>query len=217
MRPMSKLRPTIAVSSYDRTWPLLDGRVKVDGCDPIWEMELPIETMFHRALDQAAFDVSELSFSNFLRLTATGDCPYLGSPPIFPSRSFRHGVWFVRQGAKIRTPQDLRGLTIGVREFSMTAAVVARGMLSDELGSKPRISTGWSETSKKRNETRYRSLRCRRQSRSRRPQKTPFWSTCLSTDKLIVCSLTSHRNYSRAATQNPEAVRRLCRDREGIR
>jgi 4,5-dihydroxyphthalate decarboxylase len=130
---MPNLRPTIAVSSYDRTRPLFDGRVTVDGCEPVWEWEMPIETMFQRALDDAAFEVSELSFSNFIRLTATGNCHYVGLP-IFPSRSFRYGAWFVRKDTKIRTPQDLRGLTVGVREYSMTAAVVARGMLSDEFG-----------------------------------------------------------------------------------
>jgi 4,5-dihydroxyphthalate decarboxylase len=80
---------TIAVWDYDRTRPLLDGRVRVEGCDPIWLSDMPIETMFSRALGHAEFDVSELSFSNFLTQTARGQCAYVGLP-IFPSRSFRH-------------------------------------------------------------------------------------------------------------------------------
>jgi 4,5-dihydroxyphthalate decarboxylase len=130
---MPALRPTIAVWDCDRTRPLLDGRVTVDGCDPVWLSDMPIETMFSRALDDGEFDVSELSFSNFLRQTAAGTCAYIGLP-IFPSRSFRHGAWFVSRASGIRSPDDLRGRRVGVREYSMTAAVVARGILSDEYG-----------------------------------------------------------------------------------
>ena len=130
---MALLRPTIAVWDCDRTRPLLDGRVKVEGCDPIWLSEMPIETMFSRALAHGEFDVSELSFSNFLKQTAAGECPYVGLP-IFPSRSFRHGAWFVNCNSGIEAPADLRGRRIGVREYSMTAAVVARGILADEFG-----------------------------------------------------------------------------------
>lgn len=130
---MTRLRPSVAVWGYDRTRPLLDGRVKVEGCEPVWLSEMPIETMFARALGGAEFDVSELSFSNYLKQTAAGDCAYVGLP-IFPSRSFRHGAWFVNADSGIGTPADLKGRRVGVREYSMTAAVVARGVLSDEFG-----------------------------------------------------------------------------------
>lgn len=129
---MSKLRPTIAVWSYDRTRPLIDQRVQIEGCDPIWLSDMPIETMFARALGHAEFDISELSFSNFLTQVASGNSHYVGLP-IFPSRSYRHGAWFVNSQAGIRTPADLKGKRVGVREYSMTAAVVARGILSDEF------------------------------------------------------------------------------------
>jgi 4,5-dihydroxyphthalate decarboxylase len=89
--------------------------------------------MFSRALGHAEFDVSELSFSNFLKQTAAGECAYVGLP-IFPSRSFRHGAWFVHRDSDIRDPAQLRGLRVGVREYSMTAAVVGRGIISDECG-----------------------------------------------------------------------------------
>jgi 4,5-dihydroxyphthalate decarboxylase len=128
-----RLRPSIAVWDYDRTRPLLDGRVAVEGCEPVWLHDMPIETMFSRALGAAEFDVSELSFSNFMALTARGACAYVGLP-IFPSRSFRHGAWFLRAGAGIDSPAALKGKRIGVREYSMTAAVVARGVLADEYG-----------------------------------------------------------------------------------
>jgi 4,5-dihydroxyphthalate decarboxylase len=130
---MGRLRPTIAVWDYDRTRPLIDGRIQVEGCNPTWLHDMPIETMFSRALGGAEFDVSELSFSNFMALTARGACGYVGLP-IFPSRSFRHGAWFLRADAGITRPEQLKGRRIGVREYSMTAAVVARGLMEDEHG-----------------------------------------------------------------------------------
>ncbi|MEO0864550.1 MAG: hypothetical protein AAFY39_08165 [Pseudomonadota bacterium] len=87
--------------------------------------------MFTNAFTRGAYAVSELSFSNFMRLTAAGECPYVGLP-VFPSRSFRHSAWYVRPDGEIGRPEDLRGRRVGVREYSMTAAVVGRGVLADE-------------------------------------------------------------------------------------
>lgn len=123
---------TIAVGDYDRTRPLIDGSIGIPGRSATYTCP-PFETMFSNAFDKGAFEVSELSFSNFVRLTARGSCAYVGLP-IFPSRSFRHSAWYIRNGGPIRTPEDLRGKRIGVREYSMTAAVVARGALADETG-----------------------------------------------------------------------------------
>ena len=75
---MGRLRPTIAVADYDRTRALLDGRVAVEGCDPVWLSDMPIETMFSRALGSAEFDVSELSFSNFLNRPRPANAPMWG-------------------------------------------------------------------------------------------------------------------------------------------
>ncbi len=93
----------------------------------------PLEEIFARAFDQQAYDVTELSFSNYLFLTSTGDCPYIGLP-IFPSRVFRHSSVYLRTDRGIRGPRDLAGRLVGVREYSMTAALVARGVLEDEFG-----------------------------------------------------------------------------------
>lgn len=122
----------VAVWRYDRTQGLFDGRISLPGrrMDLI---DAPLEEIFSRAFEQAEFEISELSFSNYLRLSVAGKCPYRGIP-IFPSRSFRHGAFYVRRGAGIRTPTDLVGRRVGVREYSMTAAVAARGALRDQFG-----------------------------------------------------------------------------------
>lgn len=120
---------SLAVWRYDRTQPFYDGRVTVPGF-ALEMIDAPLEEIFSRALDGAEFAVSELSFSNYLRLSVAGKCAYAGLP-IFPSRSFRHGVFYVRDDDTICSPRDLIGKRVGVREYSMTAALAARGALRD--------------------------------------------------------------------------------------
>jgi 4,5-dihydroxyphthalate decarboxylase len=127
---MTKLK--IAVGVNDRTLPLLAGLVRIEDIEPEF-VTAPLEEIFARAFDEQAYDVAELSFSNYLYLTATQQSPYIGLP-IFLSRSFRHSAIYIRTDRDIKGPRDLIGRTVGVREYSMTAALVARGVLEDEFG-----------------------------------------------------------------------------------
>jgi 4,5-dihydroxyphthalate decarboxylase len=122
----------IAVAAYDRTLPLMAGLIGIEDAQAEY-VTAPLEEIFARAFDEQAFDVTELSFSNYLYLTSTGECPYVGLP-VFPSRSFRHSAIFIRTDRDIKGPRDLVGRIVGVREFSMTAALVARGVLEDDFG-----------------------------------------------------------------------------------
>jgi 4,5-dihydroxyphthalate decarboxylase len=122
----------IGIGRYDRTQALIDGRIVVEGHDVAFESP-PLEELFAAAFDTDRYDAAEISFSNFLYLSATDRCRFVGLP-IFPSRMFRHSAIFVRTDRGIRTPRDLIGRVVGVREFSMTAALVARGILEDEYG-----------------------------------------------------------------------------------
>jgi 4,5-dihydroxyphthalate decarboxylase len=126
------MRLRIGIGRYDRTQALLDGRVTVKGYDASIESP-PLEELFAKAFDHGEYEVAELSFSNYLYLTSERQCRYVGLP-IFPSRMFRHSAIFIRTDRGIRTPRDLAGKVVGVREFSMTAALVARGVLEDEYG-----------------------------------------------------------------------------------
>jgi 4,5-dihydroxyphthalate decarboxylase len=126
------MRLTIACAAYDRTQPLIDGRVKVQGCEAR-VLVLDHEDMFVRALVHAEFDATELSFGRFALNVARGSSPYVALP-VFLSRVFRHSAIYVRGDRGIVHPVDLRGRLIGVRDYSNTASVVARGMLEDEYG-----------------------------------------------------------------------------------
>jgi len=128
-------RISIAVGAYDRTAALLDGSVQVEGFNTFF-IAGDLEEIFAQAFSSAQFEVTELSFSNFLISSARGTCPYIALP-IFPSRSFRHSAIYLRSDAGIKSPTDLQGKRIGTREYSNTLSLVVRGILADEYGFSP--------------------------------------------------------------------------------
>ena len=126
---------TIACGNYDRIRAIRDGSVKVEGC-AVTFLPLYPEEIFHRAFKFQEFDISELSFSSYIRTVAAGTSAYIGIPA-FVSRIFRHSGIYIRTGAGIEQPQDLRGKRIGVPEYQITAVVWMRGLLQHEYGVKP--------------------------------------------------------------------------------
>src|SRR4029453_13263237 len=133
--PMVEVPITIACGNYAPREAIRDGRVKVDGC-AVTYLPLYPEEIFHRAFKFHEFDVSELSFSSYLRTVAAGTSPYVGVPA-FVSRIFRHSGIYIRTDAGIRTPQELPGKRIGLPEYQITAVVWMRGMMQHEYGVKP--------------------------------------------------------------------------------
>lgn len=132
---MSRLPLTIATWDYDRVRPLLDGRVKVEGCDVNY-LTMPVEECFERAYFHGEFEVAEIGFSPFLIALSRGQTPYVALP-VFLSRMFRHSAVYIRTDRGIEGPADLAGKTIGVPEYQMSAVMWFRGYLQDEFGIKP--------------------------------------------------------------------------------
>jgi 4,5-dihydroxyphthalate decarboxylase len=144
---MPEVGLTIACADYDRTRPILDGRVGVEGCRLI-PVAISPEDSFPRAVSRAEFDVSELSVSSYLLQHSRGECPYIAIPA-FLSRSFRHDCYYIRADSGIRQPKDLEGRLVGVPEYQMTLALWGRGILQDESGvdfRKLRYRTGGTNT-----------------------------------------------------------------------
>jgi 4,5-dihydroxyphthalate decarboxylase len=130
---MPKLNLSVAVGDYDRTRPLIDGAVQIDGVDPVF-MTLVPEEIFFRAFRAAEFDICEVSLSSYTVKTAQGNCPYI-AVPVFVSRAFRHTAIYVRTD-RIKKPEDLKGRKVGVPEYQLTANVWARAFLEDDYGVK---------------------------------------------------------------------------------
>src|SRR2546422_9221601 len=103
---MANLKLTLACWDYDRTRPLMDGRVKPEGIDLDIKLLRPRQS-FQRMLDHKEFEVSELSLASYTTLKARGDCPFV-AVPVALSKIFRHSCIYVRPDAGIRRPQDLK-------------------------------------------------------------------------------------------------------------
>ena len=131
---MGKLQLSVAMGDYDRTRALFDGRVQIDGVDPVCMLLSP-EEMFFRSMRSVDFDITELSFSSYLVRHSRGDCPYI-AVPAFLSRAFRHTSIYVRKD-RVKRPEDLKGRRVGVPEYQLTANVWARALLQDDFGVNP--------------------------------------------------------------------------------
>jgi len=131
---MAKLNVSVAMGDYDRTRALFDGRVQIDGVDPVYMLLSP-EEMFFRAMRSQDFDITELSLSSYLIKHARDECPYIAIP-VFLSRAFRHTSIYVRKD-RIKRPEDLKGRRMGLPEYQLTANVWARALLQDDYGIVP--------------------------------------------------------------------------------
>ena len=129
---MANLKLTLACWDYDRTRPLLDGRVRPDGIDLDIQLLRPRQT-FQRMLDDREFHASELSLASYTALKGRGDCPFVAIP-VALSKIFRHSCIYVRAGAGIAKPGDLKGKRVGTSQYSSTALVFLRGMLQHDHG-----------------------------------------------------------------------------------
>lgn len=117
---------------YDRTRPLREGAVDVDGVK-LRFLTMGPEEGFTRFM-KGEFDAAEFSFSMYIMMRSKG-IDEISALPVFPSRAFRHSAIYVRPG--IEAPEQLKGATIGVPEYPMTAALVVRAVLEGDYGVSP--------------------------------------------------------------------------------
>ncbi|MEM9781039.1 MAG: 4,5-dihydroxyphthalate decarboxylase [Pseudomonadota bacterium] len=126
------MRLSLATWDHDRVMALHDGAVPVPGVE--FESHiLPTGALFPIAVQEARFDVTELSVSSYLLQLSRGVTTYTAIPA-FVSRAFRHNGFFARRGSGIESPADFAGRRIGVPEYQMTAALWMRGILADDYG-----------------------------------------------------------------------------------
>lgn len=126
------LRLSLATWDHDRVMALHDGRVAVPGV--AFESHiLPTGKLFPIAVNEARFDVTELSVSSYALQVSRGESAYTAIPA-FISRAFRHSGFYARADSGIASPADFRGRAIGVPEYQMTAALWMRGIMADDYG-----------------------------------------------------------------------------------
>ena len=137
---MANRKLDIMFADYDRTRPLSDGTVKIEGVDASFHTARIVPEIFEGMIRRRAYDVSELGWTYYLRTFADGSSPFLAIP-VFPNRSFRHGAIYINKASGITRPADLIGKRIGeLALYGHDAGVMPKGMLSDEYGVRPEQS-----------------------------------------------------------------------------
>lgn len=128
--PILKLK--IACWDYDRTRPLIDGRVRPKGIELEVIVLRPREA-FIRMLEREEFDIAEVSLASYARLKAQGSDRFVGIP-VALSKMFRHSCIYVRSDSGISAPADLHGRRIGAAQLDSTGIVFIKGFLRHEFG-----------------------------------------------------------------------------------
>jgi 4,5-dihydroxyphthalate decarboxylase len=135
---MTDLSLHIASGPYDRIEALRYGAVKPDGIAVNYETRIPVHSIFVGMAEREEFDVSEMSLSLYTtrrsRALAGGEPFPFVAIPVFPSRVFRHGNFFVNRKTGITTPKGLEGKRVGIQEYRQTAGIWMRGILREEYG-----------------------------------------------------------------------------------
>lgn len=121
-----------AIANYPHTKGLKDGTVSVPGVQFEHVEVSPIIGAFRRMCRTLEFDVSEMAITTYLTAKAH-DKPFTALP-VFVLRQFHHSpiVYNVKSG--VQSPKDLEGKKVGVRAYTVTTGVWARGILATEYG-----------------------------------------------------------------------------------
>src|SRR5262250_3028931 len=106
---MNKIKLTIATTDYDHFRDFRTGALQAEGIEHIW-LTLGHHEIFSRFTFNREWDVTELSFAKFTAQVTRPDPDIIGLP-VFASRLFRFGSFYVNRKSGIKTAQDLKGKT----------------------------------------------------------------------------------------------------------
>jgi 4,5-dihydroxyphthalate decarboxylase len=135
MKTGSKLLPlTLAMGDYDRTRPLLDGRVKPEGI-ALKAVSAAIPEFCLRPVYEE-YDVAEMSLSWYLMAHSRGE-PVVALP-VFPLRMPVQAYIYCRSDSAYTNPKQLAGKRIGTKRYRSTINVWLRGILKEYYGLDPR-------------------------------------------------------------------------------
>jgi 4,5-dihydroxyphthalate decarboxylase len=129
----TNLKLTFACGPYDRMDALRYKQIQPEGIDLEFLAIQAPRVIFDKMVKEHAFDVSELSASEFISMTGAGKCPFVALP-VFPSKAFRHNFVCINTKAGIKTPKDLEGKRVGTPLYTQTAMIFIRGHLQHDYG-----------------------------------------------------------------------------------
>jgi 4,5-dihydroxyphthalate decarboxylase len=128
---------SMAGYNFDRTKALIDGRVKIEGCDIRFRESGIGDLNTHVFSGPQTLDVTEIGLHPFMLAHANDGFRDYSLLPIFPLRLFRHKSVFIRTDRNIKGPEDLRGKTIATAGYSSTSLTWIRGIFQEEYGLEP--------------------------------------------------------------------------------
>ena len=128
MKPRIKL----ALGSYDRHGPLLEGAIGHPNFDFEFLDVDPRQGRHERFLQQFEFDACELSFSSYV--VAVDQGMPVNAVPVFPRRLFSQSQMYKNLNSGIVSPKDLAGKRIGLSSYQNTLGVRAKGDLDHFYG-----------------------------------------------------------------------------------
>lgn len=121
-----------AFGSYGHTAAIIDGELSISGFELNCVQNGSIVSAYREMARSASFDVCEMGPVSYLAARAAGT-PLIALP-IFTFRRFHHGAVVCRADSAISGPADLESQAVGVRAYSVTSAVWARGLWSHDYG-----------------------------------------------------------------------------------
>ena len=138
---------SMAGYKFERVAALVDGKVTVEGAIQKFEMAGIGDMNTDVFSGKQTRDVTEIGLHPFMLAYANEDFRDYTLLPIFPLRLFRHKSVFIRTDRGIKTPDDLRGRSIGTTGYSSTSLTWLRGIFQDEYGISPQ-DVQWVSSSK---------------------------------------------------------------------
>ena len=121
-----------AIATYPHTAGLKDGTVPVPGVE-FEHIEIsPIIRAFRLMCRALEFDVCEMAITTYL--TAKAHNKPFTALPVFVVRQFHHSPIVYNTKSGVKSPKDLEGKKVGVRAYTVTTGVWARGILATEYG-----------------------------------------------------------------------------------
>jgi 4,5-dihydroxyphthalate decarboxylase len=133
-RDQANLVPvTLAMADYDRTRPLIDGRVKAKGLavqfNTSWIGDFCVRPVYEE------YDAAEMSLSWYVMARTRGE-PVVALP-VFPLRMPVLAYVFVREDSPYTHPKDLAGKRVATILYRITVNLWLRGMFQEHYGLAP--------------------------------------------------------------------------------
>jgi 4,5-dihydroxyphthalate decarboxylase len=121
-----------AIATYPHTKALKDGAVTAPGIRFEHLDIAPIRLAIHRMCRELEFDLCEMAFTTYLAAREYGK-PFTALP-VFVMRQFPQGLMVRNVKSGVRSPKDLEGKRVGIRAWTVTTGVWARGILKIDYG-----------------------------------------------------------------------------------